>query len=225
MTHYDDLAPARERPYVREEDHGGNTALWALGLGALAGAAGYALYSQSRHMPDRPGDSAPGRTARQTRFGRYAVVGKTVTIDRPKDEIYAFWRDFTNLARFMENVQAVEQTGGVSRWSILGPAGRTISVETRIVADRPGEEIAWRSTENSQIDTEGKVMFRTAPGNRGAQVEAIVAYHPPAGELGRWIAWLFQKEPEIQGRRELKRLKMLMETGEIATSQMRRTAA
>jgi uncharacterized membrane protein len=78
--------------------------------------------------------------------------------------------------------------------------------------------------EGSQIDTEGKVLFRDAPGDRGTEVEAIVAYKPPAGELGRWIAKLFQREPAVQGRRELKRLKMLLETGEIATAQNRKSS-
>ena len=69
------------------------------------------------------------------------------------------------------------------------------------------------------------MTFRDAPGGRGTEVEAIIAYVPPAGELGRWVAKLFQAEPAIQGRRELKRFKMLMETGEIATSATRKPAA
>jgi uncharacterized membrane protein len=38
------------------------------------------------------------------------------------------------------------------------------------------------------------------------------------GEVGRWIGKLFQTDPVTQGRRELRRFKMLMETGEIATN-------
>jgi uncharacterized membrane protein len=94
---------------------------------------------------------------------------------------------------------------------------------TRIVADHEGEQIAWRSTEESDIDTEGKVMFRDAPGGRGTEVEAIISYVPPAGEIGRWVAKVLQAEPALQARRELKRFKMLMEAGEIATSATRKT--
>jgi uncharacterized membrane protein len=39
------------------------------------------------------------------------------------------------------------------------------------------------------------------------------------------VAKLFQAEPSLQGRRELKRFKMLMETGEIATNRNRNAAA
>ena len=53
------------------------------------------------------------------------------------------------------------------------------------------------------------------------EVEAIVAYIPPRGRLGGWIRMLFGRDPALQGRRELKRLKMLLETGEIASSRSR----
>ncbi len=224
MQHIDHL-PSRHRDASRPSD---NTLLWlGLGLGALAGAGAYAWYEQSRRNPvrRRPPDSAPGRTARQRRFGDFAVTGRTVTIGKPRHELYAFWRDFRNLPQFMENVRDVTVDGDLTRWTIRAPAGREVSVETRIVAEREDEEIAWRSTEGSDIDTEGKVTFRDAPAGRGTEVEAIVAYRPPAGELGRWIARLYQAEPSIQGRRELKRFKMLMETGEVATNANRKSDA
>ena len=218
----------RHPPY--ELEHGprrDNTNIYvAAGLGMLAGAVGFALYQQQTRnkVAYRPPDSAPGRTARQGRHGRYAVTGRTVTIKAPRQELYDFWRDFRNLPKFMENVHGVEVSGDVTRWTIAGPMGRDVHVETQIVQDRPGEQIAWRATEASEIDTEGKVMFRDAPAGRGTEVEAIVAYVPPAGELGRWVAKLYQTEPAMQGRRELKRLKMLIEAGEIATNRNRKAA-
>jgi hypothetical protein len=87
--------------------------------------------------------------------------------------------------------------------------GRTVTIA------RPREEL-------SQIDTEGRVTFADAPGERGTRVGVRVAYKPPAGELGRAVAKLFMREPEIQARHDLKRFKMLMETGEIATSARRK---
>lgn len=198
-------------------------------LGALAGAAGYAFWARQnrweRVRRAHPADSAPMHDARQGRFGRYAVVGRTVTIARPRQELYAFWRDFSNLPRFMENVKEVTGEGELSRWTLRGPMGRDVTVETRIVNEDEGSQIAWRSTEHSDIDTHGKVMFRDAPGDRGTEVEAVIAYDPPGGEIGRWAASVFQAEPRLQGRRELKRFKMLMEAGEIATSRNRRHPA
>ena len=74
----------------------------------------------------------------------------------------------------------------------------------------------------SQIDTEGRVSFEDAPGERGTRVTLIIAYQPPGGALGKGLAKLFGREPAIQARHDLKRFKMLMETGEIATSAPRR---
>jgi uncharacterized membrane protein len=201
------------------------TAVIIAGIGALAGAAAFVWYEQATRnpRPRRRPDSAPGRTARRARFGGYAVTGRTVTINKPRAELYAFWRDFANLPRFMTHVKAVETEGDLTRWTIAGPLGRDVRIETRIVDDREGEQIAWRSTDASEIDTEGKVMFRDASAGRGTEVEAIISYVPPAGEIGRWVAKVLQAEPALQARRELKRLKMLMEAGEIATSATRKT--
>lgn len=191
-----------------------------LALLALGGAAALALKaSTNRAGKGHPPDSAPGYASRQRRFGDYVVSGNTVTIDRPRHELFAFWRDFSNLPQFMENVVSVQPSGqDRAIWTIKAPAGQTVELETEIVQERPDELIAWRSVEGSQVDAEGKVKFRDAPGERGTVLEAIVAYSPPAGDVGRWIAKIFGREPNVQGRRELKRFKMLMETGEIADS-------
>lgn len=197
----------------------------ALGAVAVAAGLGAAAFAARDTVPREP-DSAPGRTARRPRFGKFAVTGRTVTIRRHRREIYEFWRDFRNLARFMENVDEVEALPEDRvRWRIRAPLGQSVVVETRIVSDRPGEEIAWRSVKSSQIETEGKVMFRDAPAGRGTEVEAIIAYRPPMGELGRLVGKFTGREPAAQGRHELKRLKMLLETGEIATAANRKTPA
>jgi uncharacterized membrane protein len=199
--------------------------LWgSAGFAGLMLAAGAGAYlSARREKRDRSPDDAPGVTARRS-FGAYDVIGRTVTIARPREELFAFWRDFANLSTFMENIVSVRPTGDDGRavWTILAPAGRTVEVETEIVREEAGELIAWRSVPGSQIDTEGRVTFVDAPGERGTRVGVRVAYKPPAGELGRVVAKLFMREPEIQARHDLKRFKMLMEAGEIATSARRK---
>lgn len=185
----------------------------ALGVAAIGAAA---LAAARKPEDKHPPDDAPGRTAKDNSFGGYEVVGHAVTINRPRAELYAFWRDFQNLSTFMENIEKVQPTGvDRSVWTIKAPAGQTVDVETEIVTDRPDELIAWRSVEGSDIDTEGRVSFRDG-GARGTIVEAIIAYKPPGGAIGKTIAKLFQCEPNIQGRQELKRFKQLMETGELA---------
>ncbi|WMT86371.1 SRPBCC family protein [Pelagibacterium sp. 26DY04] len=201
---------------MSRHNRGAQTGVLALLAAAGLVAVSYRALSR-RNFQRHPGDSAPGRTARQTRFGDFAVTGKTITINRPRTELFAYWRDFSNLAGFMENIVSIQPTGeDRTVWTIKAPGGQTVDVETEIVEERDGELIAWRSVEGSEIEAEGKVFFRDASADRGTEVEAIVAYKPPAGEVGRWIGKLFGREPGVQGRRELKRFKMLMETGEIA---------
>jgi len=144
---------------------------------------------------------------------------RAAMIDRPREELYAFWRDFRNLPLFMENVKSVELLeSGRSSWLVAGPAGSEIELVSEIVEDRPGEYIAWRSLEESDIDHEGWIEFRDNPFGRGTEVRVFISYDPPAGTLGKVVAKVMQREPRVQARRELRRFKQLMETGEIPTS-------
>jgi uncharacterized membrane protein len=140
-------------------------------------------------------------------------------INKPKDEIYRAWRDFTSFPGFMENVESVEDLGGGrSKWTIKAPLGSSVELVTRITEDRPGEVIAWKSEPDSQIETEGRVeLFDVAP-ERGTGVRLTLRYDPPGGLPGRAIAKVLQREPNVQARRDLRRFKMLIETGEIATN-------
>lgn len=193
--------------------------LLALGVGGIALTA-VAARNYGRRRRTGSHDDAPEAARRgfHRHFHRKRTVGKTITINRPRGELYAFWRDFGNLPRFMENVRAVkqEEQSGRSTWTIEAPAGGTVDIETEIVEERENEIIAWRSVKGSEIRTEGHVAFRDAPGGRGTLVEAIICYRPPLGMAGALIAAMFRREPEVQARQELKRFKMLMETGEIA---------
>ena len=171
---------------------------------------------KSEQMKD---DDAPKRAQRDDKDGDLAIVGRSVLINRPRHELYAFWRDFTNLPNFMKSIESIEVDGNKrSTWKVKAPAGQTVTLETEVSEDVPDQKIAWRSVEGSQIKTEGYVSFADAPGQRGTVVSAEIGYDPPGGDLGRLVAKLFMAEPNIQARHELKRFKMLMETGEIATA-------
>lgn len=149
-----------------------------------------------------------------------ALVGRTVLINRPRAELYAFWRDFGNLPRFMENVERVEVADARrSHWVIKAPAGRTVEWDSELVEDVPEEVIAWRSIEGADIKNAGRIEFRDNSAGRGTEVTATIVYEPPGGDFGKLVAKVFQKEPKMQARRELRRFKQLMETGEVSTSQ------
>ena len=92
-----------------------------------------------------------------------------------------------------------------------------MSWESVVTKDVPGKEIYWQSAPGADIANSGRIEFREA-GPRGTVVRATIAYDPPGGAIGQFIAKLFQREPRIQARRDLRRFKQLMETGEIATA-------
>ncbi len=193
----------------------------AAGLVLIGSGALQRRHDRQRRRVAHYPDSAPRRDRRAAPDGA-RVVGHAVTINRPRQEIYAFWRDFTNLPKFMSNVERVVQgEPGRAVWTIAAPGGFSVDLDTETTEERDGELIAWRTVPGSDVEAEGRVSFRDAPSGRGTVVDAEIAYRPPGGEIGRWIAKLFQREPGVQGRRELKRFKMLMETGEIATSDNR----
>lgn len=173
---------------------------------------------------DQQQDDAPKRSWRDDKQGDLAIVGKSVTVNRPRAELFAFWRDFANLPKFMHAIERIEINGHArAKWTVKAPAGQTVTLETEVVTEASDEVIGWRSTEASQIRTVGLVKFHDAPADRGTVVTAEIAYEPPAGDLGRLVAKLFGAEPNIQARHELKRFKMLIETGEIATGDNQKT--
>lgn len=193
-----------------------------LGLGVAAATAATAaaakVIGKSRRSRNSRSDSAPGYTARQSQ-GSGQTIGRTVTIRKPREDLFRFWKDSSNFPQFMENLEKIEPgtIEGHSTWFIRGPMGKVFEIATRVDREVENELIAWRSTEGSEIETKGCVTFRDAPGERGTRVSLIISYHQPGGEIGKSIAKLMGTAPEMQARHDLKRFKMLMETGEIAT--------
>lgn len=177
---------------------------------------------------DAPTDDAPASTAKKQAGRDVAtdtltdakgdhVVGRAVTIKKPAAELYAYFRDFAKLASFMENVERVDVVDTErSHWVVKAPGGKLVEWDARITEEREGELIAWTSEESADVANSGRVEFRDA-GVRGTVVVATIAYDPPAGAIGKLVAKLFQREPAIRARRDLRRFKQLMETGEIAT--------
>ncbi len=147
-------------------------------------------------------------------------VERSITVMRPIEEVFAFWKDYANLPRFMRHLISVETLGERrTRWTATGPAGVRVTWDAETTVERENEWIAWRSLANADVHHHGSVHFRPAPGGRGSEVHVSLQYLPPAGRLGRGIAWLFGEEPSHQIKEDLRRLKQLLETGEIALAE------
>jgi uncharacterized membrane protein len=93
--------------------------------------------------------------------------------------------------------------------------------DAEIVNELPDTIIAWKSIGDPDVPNAGAVNFSDAPGGRGTVVRVTLDYEPPAGRLGLLLSHILTEEPEQQIREDLRRLKQLIETGEIVTSTMR----
>lgn len=147
-------------------------------------------------------------------------IAQSITIGKPRAEVYRFWRQFENLPRFMAHVERVETiTERRSHWVLRGPVGRTLEWDAEIEDERTDERIAWRSDEDADIRHEGMVIFRDAPGGRGTEVHVTMRYEAPGGQVGHTLARLLGEGPDRKAREDLRRLKQLLETGELVTSE------
>ncbi|MDM9584343.1 SRPBCC family protein [Nostoc sp. GT001] len=147
-------------------------------------------------------------------------VEKTVTINKSAEELYRFWHNFENLPTFMKHLKSVKVYNEKrSHWIANAPLGNSVEWDADILEDRENEFISWASVEGADVDNSGFVRFKEAPGGRGTEVKIVLEYNPPGGALAATVAKLFGEEPEQQIGDELRRFKMLMEAGEIATTE------
>ena len=158
--------------------------------------------------------------ARLSGNGKPLRVERSITIDRSPADLYAFWHNFEQLPSFMNHLKEVRSTGdNRTHWVAKGPLNSNVEWDAETINDRPGEVIAWRSIDGSDVDTAGSVRFQPAPGNRGTMVRVTFEYDPPGGKLGAAVAKVFGEDPSKQVNVDLRRFKQLMETGEIATTE------
>jgi len=164
--------------------------------------------------------TSPGGIQEALSGNQVIKVEKTVTINKPADELYRYWHNFEQLPTFMKHLKSVTVIDNKrSHWIANAPLGASVEWDADIIEDRENEFISWASVEGADVDNSGFVRFKPAPGDRGTEVKVVIEYAPPGGVVGSTIAKLFGEEPEQQIGDELRRFKMLMEAGEIATTE------
>lgn len=195
---------------------GGLMGLLMAGLGAMLmyrGGSGHCgLY-------ERMGIST-ARSSDKGLLGRSSSVPPrlraSVAINRDRGEIYGYWRDFSNLARFMRYIEEVRPTGEkTSHWVADVPMAGQLEWDAELIADEPGERLAWRSVEGSEIETEGEVRFRSSP--YGTEVDVEMSYQLPS-TAGAVASRLARSLTQSMLREDLRRFKRLLETGEAPTA-------
>jgi len=196
------------------------------GAAALALAGGYLLYrglTGHCHGYSLLRTGTAGTSDSETAViphGQGVKVEKSVTIDRPIDDLFSYWRNFENLPQFMKHLESVTVIDEKrSHWVAKAPFGKTVAWDAEIINERPNEMIAWHSTEPADIPNAGTIWFKAAPEGRGTIVKVNLEYNPPAGWIGAAIAKIWGEEPNQQVIDDLRRFKNLMEAGESPTTQ------
>jgi uncharacterized membrane protein len=196
---------------------------------ANGGAEKSGLYAQAAKHPILAGGIvlagaglayAAARALNKTErdVARDVHIETSIAIDRSPEELYAFWRDFTNLPVFMMNLESVTPLDSTrSHWIANGPLGKRVEWDAEVYNEKENELIAWRSLENADVINAGSVRFQAGPEGHGTFVRVTVNYNPPAGAIGASLAKLLGAEPEQLIKEDLRRLKQIMEAGEMAT--------
>ncbi len=145
------------------------------------------------------------RVARVAR-GQGTKVEQSITINRPVLEVYRFWRNFENLPRFMDHLEAVTVIDETrSHWVAKGPAGTRAEWDAIIHNEIDDELIAWRSLPGSEINNAGSVHFAPSADGTGTEVRVVLSYEPS----------LLGEEPSKQVADDLRRLKQVMDSGDV----------
>ncbi|GGI72101.1 hypothetical protein GCM10007973_06360 [Polymorphobacter multimanifer] len=189
-----------------------------LGLaGSLLVARGMSGAAPAKRLLGQRPDEA--EVAKAAGWKSAAVASRSVTINAPRAVVWRRFRDLRSWPDWAVNIEAIgpSANGSRLRFTTQDPSG-PVQWTGGVTEERPEELLAISSDEGSAVPVRVRYEFHDAPGGRGTEIHAAVAYEPPGGSLGRYAAKLTQREPGIQLRRDLKRFKSLIETGEIAVN-------
>jgi uncharacterized membrane protein len=141
-------------------------------------------------------------------------IEASVTINRPVEQVFSFYRDFKNLPSFLGDVMAIEQIGpATSRWTIQGPLGIQVNWTIKVTEERTNELIRYETVTLPGLRTHWEILF--APGSKAGETEIREVMKAPLGRLGRAALALIGKVPAKEVSSNLHRLKEVMETGRV----------
>jgi len=146
-------------------------------------------------------------------------VQSEIIVNKPREEVYAYWRYLANLPNFMKYIRRVEEkTDTVSHWELKLPWGADVlGWDTVLVKDEANQLIGWHSQPNSIVENSGKVEFSDVVGGIGTRINLVITYHAPVGQLGKNVASLFNPTFEKLLNSDLRNFKELIETGHLSS--------
>ena len=150
-------------------------------------------------------DSSTRDTRKALGGPRGIHVLESVVVPVVPSVAYRFWRDLSNLPKFMSHLERVDVVDAThSHWVARAPGGLQVSWDAKIIGDVENKLIGWRSLDHADVVSAGSVRFR--PAGDGAAITVHLQYAPPGGRLGNWIAAAFGQSASQAIRADLERL-------------------
>lgn len=191
-------------------------------LGSLLVARGISGAAPIKRLLGQRPDEA--EIAEAAGWSSAALLSRAVTINAPRAAVFTRFRDFARWPEWAANVERIDvRADGQLHLVTFDPSGR-VEWDAEVTDESEGTLLAIASVPGSAFPITARYQFRDAPAGRGTEIHGAIAYEPPGGSLGGYAAKLTQREPGIQLRRDLKRFKSLVETGEIAVNDPQGTA-
>lgn len=199
---------------------GGLLGLAQMALGALVTARGVTGRCKAKAALT----PTPYESLLQEEYGwtNAEAISRTITIGKPRAEVYDFVRSIENLPLFLRRLERVQQMDATHyRWVAVGPQNRTVEWNAFLEEEIAQERIVWSTESTAYLQHKATLTFRDAPNGMGTELQVVLACEPPAGRVGYAAASLISQFSGRELNLDLRRLKQLLETGEITNSLMR----
>jgi uncharacterized membrane protein len=151
-------------------------------------------------------------TLSDTLRGHGILVEKSLVVNAPVEQVFAYWRDLSNLPQWMSHVREVRNLGGDRHhWVVDGPAGVPVEWDSELLNYVDNREMTWHTVGDSQVGIVGRIRFDPEQG--GTRIHVQMRYMPPGGALGHAVAKFFGADPKSEMDDDLMRMKAAIETG------------
>ena len=136
-------------------------------------------------------------------------ITETITVNAGREKVYGFWRELSNLPKFMNHLKKVTEINPTQSYWIANTPGNLFELNwnAEITHEEEGSYIGWQSTAGSMIENAGKVTFTDTLNTIGTELHIELNYFPPAGSVGRGIASLFNGIFEKMIREDIQNFK------------------
>ncbi len=148
---------------------------------------------------------------------------QTITVARALREAFEFCRDQEQMARCFPTVKQVQKLESHRSIWMFSDTAELVSmpVTVEVTHEIENEQITWTAFPESQFRLNGTLQFKAGPHPDETEVIATLHMIPPAGILGATFMKLMSPLTLEALHDVLQKMKQLMETGTITSSQSR----